>query len=98
MQLQERHTKACSHCSSMDWTNGEMYYTNFAEPYGADKLCEGCIEEYAEEQGWQEPDDDEESPPVDGGSRYRIFNMLPHGVSVYMASKMLVLIIEMGTS
>ena len=57
-----------------------MYYTDFVEPVGADKLCEGCIEEYAEEKGWQEVEDDEVSPPkIDFATECRIAKLLPHG-------------------
>ena len=60
-----------------------MYYTDFVEPMGADKLCEGCIEEYAEGKGWQEVEDDEVSPPrIDFATQCRIAKMLPRGASI----------------
>lgn len=43
------HRKACTFCGHSDWMEGEMYFTDFLQPYGAEKLCENCIEMWLDE-------------------------------------------------
>lgn len=63
MELPENHRKNCCKCRehgrTKHWKLDEYYYTDFAQPWGADKLCEGCIEKYTREKGWLDPEADE---------------------------------------
>jgi hypothetical protein len=52
-----RHTKACGECGKTDWEPGELYFTDFVNRWGAEKLCEECIEGWLEE-GVEETDSD----------------------------------------
>lgn len=60
--MRAAHSKPCTSCGNNDWELGAYYYTDFENPLGADKLCEDCIESYAEENGWvdSEAEDEEE--------------------------------------
>lgn len=53
--------KACSSCFKTDWWEGELYFTDLVQPWGADKLCEGCMEGWlAERYGVEEDEEGEE--------------------------------------
>ena len=47
------HTVPCTRCGSDDWKLQSYYSSNYAEhPTTCTKLCQSCIEPFAEEQHW----------------------------------------------